>query len=253
MNTSAKFFSVCMFVALFACTASAQTAPPKPASTVQGTTVWLSGGFGLAMAISGPDFFYNYNDYAPPGLGLRYGMTGEARLKVTNFIRTAQNLSLVAGVKYTNIFHTSDYSTSSNFSANAVFGMLSFGIGFEQAINMGRTLPYFGLTLDFNEIAPGSATITTRDTAGNNHSVTKNLSGDIWQLRFGVTPRIGFMVRLARNLSFDASVSYAVINLINRADQTPKNFMVDQYGKEPLLSQVNMLFGVNWALPTRTK
>ncbi|HET7152372.1 MAG TPA: hypothetical protein VFJ29_01295 [Candidatus Kapabacteria bacterium] len=251
MNTPAKFFTVCFLViASFAATANAQNAPKL---LERGTQVWISGGFGLAMAISGPDYFYNYNDYAPPGLGLRYGMTGEARLKVTNFIRTAQNLSLVTGIKYTNIFHTSDYSTSSNFSANAVFGMLSFGIGFEQAINMGRTLPYFGLTLDFNESAPGSVTVTTRDTAGNNHSVTKNLSGDIWQLRFGVTPRLGFMVKLARNLSFDASVSYQVINLINRADQTPKNFLTDQYGKEPLLSQMNLLFGINWALPTRTK
>jgi hypothetical protein len=253
MNIFTKLFSVLVAIVFLSVTANAQKAPIKSAPQTQGATVWVCGSMGLAMAISGPDYFYNYNDYAPPGLGLRYGLTGELRMKVTNFMKTAQNLSLVGGIKYTNIFHTSDYSASSNFSADAVFGMMSFGVGFEQAINMGRTLPYFGLTLDFNEIAPGSVTVTTRDSAGNNHSATMNLSGNVWQLRFGVTPRIGFMVRLARNFSFDASLSYSVINLINRADQTPKNYMVDQYGKEPILSQMNMLLGVDWALPTRTK
>ena len=109
----------------------------------------------------------------------------------------------------------------------------------------------FRLTVDVNEIAPGSLTTTTKDSLGNQSSASSDLTGSVWQLRFGVTPRIGVITRLSNALSLDVSLHYQAVNLVNRANQTPKNKLLDPFGNEPLISQMNAFIGVTWTLPVR--
>ncbi len=226
-----------------------QTTPATSPSSVS-----IGAFSGFSMVISSPDYFYNYSDYAPPGLGLRYGMCGMLKGEVSHIVRTSPDFSLVGEIRYSNIFNSSGFSGTPLTSTSAELGMLSFGFGVEQAINSGgRTSPYFGLTLDINEVAPGSLTTTTKDSLGRQTSTTTNLAGAVWQMRFGVTPRIGVLTHLTNALALDVSVHYQVVNLANRADQTPKNGLLDPFGKEPLISQMNAFIGVMWTLPTRGK
>jgi len=94
-------------------------------------------------------------------------------------------------------------------------------------------------------------TTTTRNANGTETTVNSNLAGDVWQLRFGISPRVGFLTRLTRSLTLDAALQYQIINLINRQDDTPKNNLLDPFGRESLITQMNFMIGVMWALPRR--
>lgn len=249
-----RCFLVVACVTVVGALASAQTPAAKPAAKkalapVSGVSFGAS--IGVPLMVSASDYFYNYADYSPAGLGLRWGIAGALRMRIAGIDKGNAGFAVIADARYTTLWHNTTATPPLNISSNARFGMLSFGVGLEQAFGSGRMQPFFGLTVDVNAIEPGTVRATTLDSTGY-HTVTTNLAGDVWQLRFGVTPRLGIRTMLTRSLSLDVTAAYQIANIINRADLTPKNYLLDEHGREALLSNASLSIGFMWTMPAMT-
>lgn len=248
MNTLRWFF-VAVIAASFSVATIAQPKSPirtAPQPALNGVAFGAS--LGAPMMVSASDYFYNYSDYNPAGLGLRYGIAGALRMRIAGIDKTNPTFAIIADARYTTLWHSTAATPTSSTTSNARYGMLSFGFGLEQALGSGRTQPFFGLTVDVNAIEPGTVSSTTL-TASGYHTVSNNLAGDIWQLRFGVTPRMGIRAMLSRQLAFDVTAAYQIVNILNRADNTPKNYLLDEHGRESLLTSASISLGIMYTMP----
>lgn len=231
------------------CIRAQMPAAPRTVTVAPAGNVAFGASIGVPMMVSASEYFYNYGDYTPPGLGLRFGLAGSARMRIGGIDRANPAFAIIAESRYATIWHSSTPAGPSQATTSARFGMLSFGLGFEQAFGAGRAQPFFGLTLDVNAIEPGSVRTTYLDNTGY-HTTSGNLAGDAWQLRFGVTPRMGIRAAINRALAIDVTAAYRIANIVNRADYTPKNYLLDEHGREALLTDASLSLGFLWTMPT---
>jgi hypothetical protein len=223
--------------------AHAQT---RPRTTTSKRELAFGAMLGPIMTVTASEGLFNYTNYTPPGLGVRWGINGGVRVRYNGSDARNPGFGLIGEARYTSMWH-SDNGKDPRFTYNARYSMITVSGGVEQAIGSGRTRPFIGLTIDVNAIAPGSLTTTLFDGT-TYHSSTTDLTGTVWQLRFGVTPRIGVRAQLAKRMMLETIIAYQVVNLVNRADYAPKNALIDQYGKEALLSHAWMNLGLSWLL-----